>query len=208
MSILNTLACSLGRRDEVPNIDLAVEVVRKNDNAAVKELVENLSNKSTAIQNDCIKTLYEIGERKPALISEYVKAFIPLLKSKNNRMQWGIMHTLNTITLEYPEIIYSSLPEILSAAEKGTVITKDHFMNILSKLGAIIKYSETVTELYIDQLKTSFVNQLPTYAENALPMINEKNKSLFLKIITSRLKDVETESKKKRLEKLIKKLSM
>ncbi|CAN5547003.1 hypothetical protein BH10BAC5_BH10BAC5_08870 [soil metagenome] len=122
-------------------------------------------------------------------------------------MQWGIMHTLNIVTLHHPEIIYSSLPEILSAAEKGTVITKDHFMNILLKLSTLKKYSKIISELYIDQLKTSLVNQLPTYAENAISMINETNKDQFLKIIKSRMKNVDTETKRKRLEKLIKKLS-
>ncbi|CAN5547049.1 hypothetical protein BH10BAC5_BH10BAC5_08880 [soil metagenome] len=69
MSILKKLAGTLGRRDEVPNIDLAIEIVNKGDKSAVNELITNLSNKSTAIQNDCIKTCYEISERNPALIS-------------------------------------------------------------------------------------------------------------------------------------------
>ena len=86
MSILNKLASALDRRDELPNEELAKQIADKNDNEAVKELVANLSNKRKDIQNDCIKVLYEIGERKPALIAAYAKEFIDLLASRNNRL--------------------------------------------------------------------------------------------------------------------------
>jgi hypothetical protein len=45
------------------------------------------------------------------------------------------------------------------------------------------------------------------YAENSVPIINDKNKNEFVKIISSRLKEVEKESKKKRIEKVIKKVT-
>ena len=86
MSIIGKLASSLNRRDEVPNQELAKLIVYKNDKKAVKELVENLNNKGKAIQNDCIKVLYEIGERKPTMVGNYAKEFITLLDSKNNRL--------------------------------------------------------------------------------------------------------------------------
>jgi predicted HNH restriction endonuclease len=75
MSIIKMLATSLGRRDEVPNIDLAIKIAESGNEGAVKELIGNLSNKNKKIQADCIKTLYEIGERKPELISKYYRAY-------------------------------------------------------------------------------------------------------------------------------------
>ena len=99
MSVIDKLASSLGRRDEVPNQELAKEIVLSQDVEAVKVLVENLSNKK-AIQNDCVKVLYEIGERAPKLISKHIDEFIAHLTSKNNRLQWGAMTALGTITNE------------------------------------------------------------------------------------------------------------
>lgn len=69
MSIIPKLAISLNRRDEVPNQELAAEVVARGDTAAVTELVVNLSNKNKAIRYDCIKVLYEIGYAEPKLIA-------------------------------------------------------------------------------------------------------------------------------------------
>jgi HEAT repeat protein len=76
MSILSKLASALNRKDEVPNQDLAKQLATKGDKKAIQELVDNLNNKNKAIQSDCIKVLYEIGERKPQLIAEHVKEFI------------------------------------------------------------------------------------------------------------------------------------
>ena len=207
MSILNKLASALDRRDELPNEELAKQIADKNDNEAVKELVANLSNKRKDIQNDCIKVLYEIGERKPALIAAYAKEFIDLLASRNNRLQWGAMTAINTITLENPKLIYGSLSKIIAAADNGSVITKDHAVNILISLCSLKQYTENAFSLLIEQLLNSPTNQLPMYAEKAIPVINEKNKQLFVRALTSRLDDIEKETKRKRVEKMIKKFS-
>ena len=207
MSIINKLASSLNRRDEVPNQELAKQIVAKGDKKAIQELIDNLGNKSKDIQNDCIKVLYEIGERKPSLIADHAKKFIELLENKNNRLQWGAMTAINTITLENPNAIYSNLPKIIAAANKGSVITKDYAVNILINLCSIKQYANSSFSLLIEQLLSSPTNQLPMYAEKAMPVINEKNKTLFIKTLTSRLDDIEKDTKRKRLEKVIKKFS-
>ena len=94
MSVIDKLACSLGRNDEIPNQELAKELCRTKDSESIKELVQCLFNGTTAIKNDSIKVLYEIGEAQPELISSYVDDFITLLNSKNNRLVWGSMTAL------------------------------------------------------------------------------------------------------------------
>ena len=206
MSILGQLATSLGRRDEVPNQELAKKIAGKNDKLAVKELVHHLSDKSKDIQHDCIKVLYEIGEQKPSLISGYTKEFVALLESKNNRMQWGAMSALDAITLEDPKTIYVSLGKIIASADKGSVITNDRCVNILVKLCGIKGYSEEVFPLLVERILVSPPNQMPTYAEKTMPFVTTENKTFFLKTLTSRLSDIETDTKRRRVEKIIKKL--
>lgn len=206
MNVINKLASSLNRRDEVPNQELAAEIANSNDKKAVKELVENLSNKNSAIQSDCIKVLYEIGTVKPALIAGFADSFISLLNNKNNRLQWGAMTALHAITNEKPGAIYKALAAIIAVADKGSVITNDHCVGILIKLAAIKEYAEGAFSLLLERLKASATNQLPMYSENALPVINDKNKAIFIKTLTSRLADIEKETKRARVEKVIKKL--
>ncbi|TMU54477.1 hypothetical protein [Flagellimonas algicola] len=204
INIINKLASSRNRRDEVPNQELAKEIILAQDKKAIKELVDNLTN-TKAIQNDCIKVLYEIGEQDPKLIANYIDEFVSHLDSKNNRLQWGAMTALGTIANEKPKEIYNYLPTILEASDKGSVISKDQAVNILIKLCAIEEYEENTFPLLLEQLLKSATNQLPMYAERAMPIINDQNKDRFVKTLTSRLEDIEKETKRKRVEKVIKK---
>ena len=206
MTVITKLASSLGRRDEVPNQELAKVIAGKNDKKAVQELVENLSNKKKEIQSDCIKVIDEIGEIKPDLIAGYAKEFIALLDSKNNRLQWGAMTALARITTENPKLIYQAIAKIVAVSDKGSVITRDNCVKILVKLCAVKQYAENCFSLFIEQLLSSPTNQLPMYAELALPVINEKNKAAFIKTLTLRLDDIEQDTKRKRVEKVIAKV--
>ncbi len=69
------------------------------------------------------------------------------------------------------------------------------------------KYSGTVFPLLLEQLAGCPPNQLPMYAELVLPIVIGDFKEVFSKIIQERLPDMPKESQKKRLEKVLKKLS-
>jgi len=207
MNILNQLSTSLNRRDEVPNQELAKKIIKSKDKDAVKELVENLKNKDKNIQGDCIKVLYEIGVDQPALIKDYLHDFTALLKSKNNRLAWGGMMALNHITDEKPDYIYKLLPTLIDAANSGSVITRDNLVRILIKLEAHKKYQKKAFPLLFEQMATCPINQFAMYAENALPVIKENNKQQFINLLQQRLPELEKETMKSRLLKIIKKLS-
>jgi hypothetical protein len=207
MSILNKLASALHRKDEEPNVELAQKIAQEEDKEAIQELVSNLHNKNKDIQSDCIKVLYEIGAIKPAIIAEYCKEFLNLLEHKNNRLVWGAMTALDSIALEKPDLLYSELPRIIDAANKGSVIVKDHAVGVLIKLCSLEAYANQTFLQLIEQLKGCPTNQLPMYAENAIPIINMKNKALFTETLLNRLIEIEKISKRKRVEKVIKKLS-
>jgi hypothetical protein len=203
MSIIPKLATSLDRRDEVLNQELAEEIARGEDKAAVGELVENLKNKNKGIRYDCIKTLYEIGYQKPHLIADHFPDFLALLESKDNRLQWGAMTALGCIAREKPAEIFDSLGRIVEAAEKGSVITRDHCVNILISLSALDRYADKTFPLLLELLMSSPTNQLPMYAENALPIITARNKDRFIEVLAGRLDEIEQDSKRKRVEKVI-----
>lgn len=205
-SIITKLASSLGRRDETPNQQLAKQIVSENNKEAIRELVDMLNNKDKSIQNDCVKVLYEIGELRPELVSEYADTFISLLEHKNNRLQWGAMITLNTIALVVPEKVFSSISNILDAADNGSVITKDNAVKLLVKLCSIKEYSEETFFLLNEQLLQSPPNQFPMYAELASTIVNNINCPLLIKTLESRLPQIEKESKRNRVEKVLHKI--
>jgi len=207
MSILNKLATSQNRNDELPNIELAIDIANNEDKAAVKELAAlALSGKNRDIQNDSIKVLYEVGERNPSLISPYSNTFAGLLSSKNNRLQWGAMAALNAIASIEPGLIYSLLPELEAVVAKGSVITRDNYVYILIGFAGINNYRNKATALLKEQLTSCPVNQLPMYAEKSLPIITSSEKNSFIQILQSRWNEFEKASKQARVEKVIRKL--
>jgi hypothetical protein len=207
MTALDKLATALNRRDEVPNQELAKDIVLTNDRRAVKDLVENLAHKDKNIQSDCIKVLYEIGEREPALIAPYYREFGKLLDSKNNRLVWGAMTALDSITVQEPKGVYGLLAKILDVATSGSVITRDHAVGILVKLGTLQQYADECMPLLVEQLLTCPNNQFPMYAEMSLALVNDKNKTTLQKAMTRRLDGLEKESQKKRVAKVLKQLT-
>jgi non-SMC mitotic condensation complex subunit 1 len=206
-SVIGMLASSLGRRDEGPNVELAKHIVKMEDKSAIKELVENLSDNRSEVQADCIKVLYEIGDMKPVLISGFVKQFLALLGSKKNRLVWGAMTALDSITLEEPAAIIDSLPRITEIANSGSVITRDHAVSILTKLASTKKYEAKAVPLLAEQLENCPGNQLPMYAEGLPPIANDGNRGIFMKTLGSRVGGIERESKRKRVEKVMKLIS-
>jgi len=207
MSVIDKLAHSLGRKDEVPNQELAGAIARANDSKAIEELFENLHHKNKDIQSDCIKVIYEVGTLKPEMIADFNIQLIALLDHKSNRLQWGAMTALDTIVAVKPLVIYGALPKIIAVADKGSVITNDHCIGIMIKLCTMKEYSEDVFSLLNERLLKSPDNQLPMYAENALPVVNEKYKTVFVNTLISRVNGIEKESKRSRVEKVIRKVN-
>lgn len=205
MGVLDKLASALGRRDEAPNEELARAIAASADTGAVAELVSGLSGKDKAIQSDCIKVLYEIGEKNAALILPYLDNFAALLDNKNNRLVWGAMTAIDAIAALDPEAVFSRLPRVLQAADAGSVITRDHAVGVLIKLCAQPVYSADCFVLLLEQMAKCPPNQLPMYAENALPVVSPEHKASFVAVLTGRLDDFEKASKRKRVEQVIKK---
>ena len=207
-NVINKLATSLGRRDDKPNQELAKEIAVSHDRDAVTELIALLkTSKDKRIQSDCLKTLYEIGYVQPELIAPHIPVFVDLLNSKNNRLVWGAMIALDTISQVRPKEIFAHLPTILEATDKGSVITKDHGIGILIHLSAVPEFENTAFDLLMEQLRKCAAKQLPLYAERCLPVIHEKNKERFLSLLKARLHELPRESQKKRIEKVMRTLA-
>lgn len=205
--IKDRLASILGRRDEEPNILLAQEIVQNNDKKAIEELLQLIQGKQKDLQNDSIKVLYEIGEISPQLISAYWKDFLDALSSKNNRLQWGAMTALKTISLLVSDHIVNSIITLEKAVEQGSVITRDNYVAILNNLLSLSPYQELAFNAIIKQLSQCPTNQLAMYAELVSPKITSAYSKKFIETLSGRLDEIEKDSKRKRVEKVIKKIT-
>lgn len=204
---MTRLACALGRRDEVPNIELAEALAKKPDTAAVQTLVANLANKDKAIRSDSIKVLYELGDRCPEQIAAYVSVFLELLTAKDNRLQWGATTALAAIAtggLQH-EVLAMHVDRIVEAADRGTVITRDRAVFTLAALAGNAKHAKRALPLLLDQVLHSPANQIAMYAERAFPVVGAKDRPRFVEILEARLTEALPPAKRKRIEAVLRK---
>ncbi|MCF8358313.1 MAG: hypothetical protein K9H26_06115 [Prolixibacteraceae bacterium] len=206
MGVINLLASQQGHRGSEANITLARQIAETDNKTAIKELVENLSNKDKRIQSDCIKVLYETGYIKPELIAGYAEDFIGLLKSKNNRLVWGAMVALATLTELNHQKVFASLNAIYETIQNGSVITVDAGIELLAKLNKHDVYSGKTEPLLIEQFWKCPIKQLPQYIEKSMICINKKNEEIFINIIEKRKPECTAVSQVKRLDKALKQL--
>lgn len=206
MTVLDRLAGALDRRDEQPNVALAEDIVARDDKAAIVELAEAVRSGSARQANDALKVLYEVGARRPDLVGGQCPVFIEALKSSNNRQVWGAMTALDAVAEQRAETLVAELPAIIAAADRGSVIAKDHCNSILVKL-ARAGYGDKAVPLLVERLKSAAPNQFPTYAEEMAPVITPEAKPGFLAVLKGRLDGMVQASKRKRVQKLLDKFN-
>jgi len=206
LSVLDRIAFFQNRRDEVPNQELAKDLVETQNSLGIKEIAQNLQHKNKNVQSDCLKVLYEIGYLKPDLIADYVTDFLGLLKSKNNRMVWGAMIAIATIADRKPKEIYEQLGAVKDTIEHGTLITVVWGVKALAKVAAADKtYKQQIFPFLMSVLKKCIPRDVPMHAESILPAIDQTNKTEFIEILESRKPEL-TGLQLTRLKRVIKKL--
>jgi len=191
MSVLNKLAHSLGRRDEVPNQELARDLAVRKDKKGIREVAENLWNKDKNIQADCIKVLYEIGYIEPKLIADYTDDFVKCLRSRNNRLVWGGMTTLAEVAKANPDAVFKNLDAIKKAKEAGSAITVDNAISTLAYTAAgNKKYNEAIFPYLFKHLSSCRPKEVPQHSEKTMPAVNTSNKAAFIKVLEKRMEDL------------------
>lgn len=206
MTILDKLASSLNRNDEVPNQELAHELVEANDQDGIREIAGYLWNKKAAVRSDCIKVIYEIGALKPELIAEYVPDFVRLLHSRENRMVWGAMYALAAIAHLKADELYPSVPAIMKAMEQGSVITIDNGVKALAKIAAHkASYQKEIVPYLLQHLRQCRTKEVPQHAESTRIAISGEFVDPFRQILLERIQDM-TPPQAQRIKKILKSL--
>jgi hypothetical protein len=205
MSVLDRIAFFLGRRDEIPNQELAAALALNKDSKGIRELAANLWHDNPQVQSDCLKVLYEIGYVDPTLIVDWVGDFLQLLKSKNNRLVWGSMIALSTVAEARAAELYEHCGAIQDALEHGSVITVDNGIKTLAVLAAgNAARSRALFPYLLRHLETCRPKDIPQHAEKILVAVTADNGCKFIQVLEKRSPDL-TSAQAGRVRRVIKK---
>lgn len=203
MSILNKIAHFQDRRDEVPNQELASELVKTKEIEGIREIAGNLWNENRNIQSDCLKVLYEIGYLDPGLIADYAGDFLNLLKSSNNRMVWGSMIALSNIAEIKAELIFNRHEEIIKAIENGSVITRDNGIKALAITASINdEHKKKIFPYLLKHMESCRPKDVPQHAEKIVVAVDTTNKNGFIEMLEKRMVNMK-KSQASRVKKVI-----
>ncbi|MCA9763065.1 MAG: hypothetical protein KC544_08065 [Gemmatimonadetes bacterium] len=186
-TVLSMTSSALGRRDEMPNVLLAERIAATADRTAVTALLVGLASSERAISYDCIKVLYEVGERAPHLVAEHAKTFVSLLDREENRLVWGGMTALNAIAMETPAELFRARARIMSAIRRGSVITQDTGVQALARMaGTSVAYRRAVLPFLLEHLATCRSKDVPQRAERIQPAVDRAHLDAFLGVLAQR----------------------
>jgi hypothetical protein len=191
MSVLERLAYFQGRRDEVPNRELAQQLVATKNHDGIREIAANLWHKDENVRSDCIKVLYEVGYLDPALIGDYAGDVLKLLQSKSNRLVWGAMITLATVAAIKADDLYEHRAEIQKAMVNGSVITVDAAVKALATVASQKDaYRKELFPHLLLHLQTCRPKDVPQHAESTLVAVDPGHSATFVAVLEKRLPDL------------------
>ena len=205
--MLDQIASALNRNDETPNIELAEKLAQTKDSDGIAEIAAGLTmNQATA--NDCIKVLYEVGERDPDLIIPHVGVFLDLLKSKNNRLVWGAMTALSQISAICPDELFPYIDDIYSAYKTGSVITIDNSISVFANIcRGNLNNEKAILPLLFKHFENCRAKEIPQHFERASVCITPNNAEQFKAVIKRRYDEM-SKSQQARVNKVLKKLEL
>jgi len=204
---LDRLASALGRRDEEPNVALARELAASGDVAGVAALAAALSRAPRPVRHDAIKALYELGALRPDLVRPHAGAFLVAINGGDNRLVWGALAALDTLAAHDPKLIAAHLPEILAAAERGSVIAKDKAVSMLATLAALPGAAPEAWPALLAMVRDAAVNQTAMYAEAALRAAPVNDPAALAEAVRIRRDGIAAPAKRARLDKVLRKLA-
>ena len=200
------MACSLGRNDEAPNIELAEFLFQTRDTRGIKEIVDGFKGSDKAVAYDCIKVLYEIGERNPELICDYAEDFISGLYSRSNRLVWGCMMALAKVAPLASQPIYERLDAIVTAYENGSTITVDNSISVFAGLcKASDECAKMVLPILLTHLNKCRPKEVAQHAERCSICFCGDNAAAFIEVLEYRIPHLAA-SQQSRVNRLLKTL--
>lgn len=206
MLYVERTAFYLGRKDEVPNRELARELAESDNREGLDEMASYLGDKNKTLASDCLKVLYEASYIKPELIVPYFEILVPLLQSKNNRMVWGAMIGIASIAKVEPIMVYKHIALIRNKIETGSLITNIHGVYAMINMAGADEsiYDELIDEL-LKILEETRPIDVAKRAESLVPIIKATHQARFIEILEKAGSRV-SKAGVKRIEKVIKKV--
>ncbi len=192
--LLGRLAVSLQRTDDVPNLEVAAEIVQCDDADALRILVAVIERHDDQHAPDASRVIFEVGTRAPELLQPLADRLIAMCEDSQKGMLPYTMYALSPLAHLHAEtlwdmrdLFWSSLADLTvpaSMAQAGAV-------RVLSALCAAgPDYARTLAGGLVDLLGKCMPKDVAFFAESVLPALGTAHSHRAKPVLDRRMKEL------------------
>jgi hypothetical protein len=192
--VLSRLAISVGRYDEMPNLELAADIVFADDTDAISVLVSVIERHDDVHAPDAARVIAEVGTRAPDLLLAHADRLVDLIDATRAEMLPFTMLALSPVAPRYAEtlwpardLFWSALSDLTQPAE----LAQGGAVRLLSAMcAANPDYARTLAGGLVDLLGKCMPKDVAFFAESVLPALGPAHSHRAKPVLDRRLKEL------------------
>lgn len=192
--LLARLAVSMSRTDDMPNLELAADLVLHDDAAAVGILVSVIERHDLDHAPDAARVLCEVGIRAPELLLGHADRLLALCDDTQKDVLACTMYALSPIAQRHAETLWEMRDLFWSALADLTVpadMAQAGAVRLLSALCAAgPDYARTLAGGLVDLLGKCMPKDVAFFAESVLPALGTAHSHRAKPVLDRRMKEL------------------
>lgn len=192
--LLGRLAVSMQRCDDMPNLELAAEIVQTDDEEALRILVSVLERHDDQHASDACRVIFEVGTRAPELLQPHTERLLSMCDESQKEMLPFTMYALSPVAhlhadslWDMRDLFWSALTDLTlpaSTAQAGAV----RLLSALCAAGP--DYARTLAGGLVDLLGKCMPRDVAFFAESVLPALGTAHSHRAKPVLDRRMKEL------------------
>lgn len=192
--LLARLAVSMQRSDEMPNLELAADLVINEDHEAIKLLIGVLERHDLEHAPDAARVLCEVGTREPDLLLQHVDKLLALCDESQREVLPYTMFAISPVAHRHAETLWEMRDLFWSALAdltQPTDMAQAGAVRLLSALCAAgADYARTLAGGLVDLLGKCMPKDVAFFAESVLPALGTAHSHRAKPVLDRRMKEL------------------
>lgn len=192
--LLSRLAISVGRSDEMPNLELAADIVFADDVDAVSTLIAVIERHDDVHAPDAARVVAEVGTRAPELVLGHAERLIEMIDATRREMLPFTMLALSPVASKHAEALWPSRDlfwQALADLTQPAELAQAGAVRLLASLCAAgPDYARTLAGGLVDLLGKCMPRDVAFFAESVLPALGAAHSHRAKPVLDRRLKEL------------------
>jgi hypothetical protein len=192
--LLARLAISMGRSDEMPNLELAADIVFADDTDAVAHLITVIERHDDLHAPDAARVIAEVGTRAPELVLGHAERLVALIDTDRREMLPFTMMALSPVASKHAEALWPSRDlfwQSLADLTQPADLSQAGAVRLLASLCAAgPDYARTLAGGLVDLLGKCMPRDVAFFAESVLPALGAAHSHRAKPVLDRRLKEL------------------